>query len=31
LVRKNRPKDYFEVPYGDIMIEGKTKYGTWIT
>jgi hypothetical protein len=25
------PKDYFEVPYDDIMIEGKTKYGTWIT
>ena len=25
------PKDYFELPYNDIMIEGKTKYGTWIT
>jgi hypothetical protein len=31
LVRKNSPKDYFEVPYDDIMFDVKAKHGPWMT
>jgi hypothetical protein len=31
LLKEIGPKDYFEVPYNGVMIDGKTKYGPWAT